>query len=553
MKDIVISEICKTTKLSKEEIENLIEVPPNPKMGDYAFPCFVLAKSLKKSPISISEELSKKIKSKEFEKIEAKGGYLNFFVDKKKLVENILKEVTGKYFGKRKKKKEKIVIEFPSPNTNKPLHLGHLRNMALGESISRISEFIGDKVSRVNLNNDRGIHICKSMLAYEEFGEQKEPDKKSDHFVGDFYVKFNELVKKDKSYDDKAQELLQKWESGDKETVKLWKKMNKWALDGFRKTYDLFGIKHDKEFFESKIYKKGKEIILNGLKSGVFEKKEDGSVFVNLENEKLGEKILLRKDGTSVYITQDIYLAELKKKEFDFDRSFYVVGNEQEYHFNVLFSILEKIGMNKEGLVHVSYGMVELPSGKMKSREGTVVDADNLIYEVRDIAKNELEKRGVDEKELEERSLKIALAAIKYFLLKVDAKKNMLFNPKESMNFEGNTGPYVLYSYVRANSILKKVKSEKKVKIDNLDSHEIKLAKKLIEFKGVVFKAYENLNPSYLANYSFELAQCFNEFYHACPVVNSEHEALRLKLVRNFKGILSESLNLLGIETLDEM
>jgi arginyl-tRNA synthetase len=553
MKELIINSIHQATKLPKKEIENLIEIPPSQEMGDFAFPCFILSKTLhqgrtqkdskefllgaKKSPVQIAEELKNKIKSKEFEKIESKGPYLNFFLNKKDLIEKILKESSKKDFGKNKNKSEKIVIEFPSPNTNKPLHLGHLRNMALGESISRISEFIGNKISRVSLNNDRGIHICKSMLAYKEFGKNKNPDKKSDHFVGDFYVKFNELVKKDKSYEEKAQELLQKWEQGDKEIITLWKKMNKWAFDGFKETYKNFEIKHDKEYFESKIYKEGKKIILDGLKKGIFEKKQDGSIFVNLEKEKLGEKILLRKDGTAVYITQDIYLATLKKKEFNFNKSFYVVGNEQEYHFQVLFSILEKLGFSSKNLKHISYGMVELPEGKMKSREGNVVDADNLIEEITTLAKKELTTRtNLSKRELEIRSKKISLAAIKYFLLKVDAKKNMLFNPKESLNFEGDTGPYLLYSYARANSILKKVKTtNKKLEIKNLESNEIKLAKKISEFPEIILKSYNDLNPSYLANYSYQLAQIFNEFYHSCPVINSENETLRISLVKNFK------------------
>ncbi|MEN7982549.1 MAG: arginine--tRNA ligase, partial [Nanoarchaeota archaeon] len=293
----------------------------------------------------------------------------------------------------------------------------------------------------------------------------------------------------------------------------------------------------------------------NGLKKGIFEKKEDGSISVNLEKEKLGEKILLRKDRTSVYITQDIYLAILKKKEFKFDKSFYVVGNEQEYHFKVLFNILSKLEISPDKLKHISYGMVELPEGKMKSREGNVIDADNLIEEINSMAKKELNSRTkFSKKELELRSKKITLASIKYFLLKVDAKKNMLFNPKASLNFEGDTGPYILYSYARANSILKKIKSKNKItKIKELNPNEIKLAKKLFLFSEIVSRTYKDLNPSHIANYSYQLAQIFNEFYHSCPVINSENKNLRIELVKSFKKILNESLNILGIETLEEM
>ena len=558
--------------LKKEEIENLIEIPPSSEIGDYAFPCFSLAKKLhrsvypklwsegaKKNPHEIALEIKKKISNKNFEDVQVSGAYINFFVDKKKFAENIIKEILKEKenFGKSNiGRKEKTMVEFPSQNTNKPLHLGHLRNMSIGESISRILEFNSEKVIRANLNNDRGVHICKSMVAYKKYGKNKKPIKKSDHFVGDFYIRFNQIVKENKDYEKKAQECLQKWEAKDKETLDLWKKMNKWALDGFKETYKKFGIKHDKEYYESKIYKKGKEIVLGGLKKGIFEKK-DGSIIINLEKEKLGEKVLLREDGTSLYIIQDIYLAKLKQDEYKINKSIYIVGNEQEYHFKVLFTILSKLGFNYKNLKHLSYGMVNLPEGKMKSREGTVVDADNLIKEVQDLVKKELTSREkISKKELESRSLKIALSAIKYFLLKVDSKKNMLFNPKESISFEGDTGPYLLYSYARASSILRKSKNKlnkNNFQIKNISEHELKLLKKLSQFPEVVSNSYNTLNPSLIANYSYQLTQIFNGFYHSCPVINSEQELFRLALVKSFRYVLENSLKLLGIEIIDKM
>ncbi len=358
--------------------------------------------------------------------------------------------------------------------------------------------------------------------------------------------------------DEEIQEMLRKWEQGDKKVLVLWKKMNKWALDGFKETYKKYGIKLDKEYFESKIYLQGKEIIEQGLKKGVFKKKGDGSIFIDLNDEKLGEKIVLRADGTSIYITQDLYLAKLKFDELKINSSIYVVGNEQDYHFNVLAVILKKLGFNfADKIKHLSYGMVVLPEGRMKSREGKVVDADDLIEEIQKLAKKELISRNkLLQKELESRSLKIALASIKYFLLKTDINKDMMFAPEESIRFDGDTGPYIQYSYARANSILKKSKIKNKAenfKIEFLSPAEIELIKKLSQFKEIVLKSCETLNPSLIAHYSYQLAQKFNEFYHSCPVVDSKEEEFRIKLVESFKIILKNSLSLLGMETLEEM
>jgi len=543
------------------DFENLIETPKDNKNGDFAFPCFILVKTLKLSPIKIAQDLSKKLDKVNFEKIVAIGPYINFFMNRKKLAENLILKINKEKdnFGKSEIGKGKsVMLEFPSPNTNKPLHLGHLRNMSIGESVSRIYESNGFKVIRTSINNDRGIHICKSILAYQKWGEGKTPEsenKKSDHFVGDFYVKYNNEVKKDPSLEEEAKDMLKKWEDGDKETILLWKKMNNWAFDGFKKTFSKFGIKLDHEFYESQIYKNGKEIILDGLKKGIFKKREDGAIIINLEKEGLGEKVLLRPDGTAIYITQDIYLAKLKFDKYKIDESMYVVGNEQEYHFNVLFSILDKLGIcDKNKLTHLSYGMVNLPDGRMKSREGTVVDADNLIQELQDKVILGMKERGnFDLENSYEKSLKLSLAAIKYFLLKVDFKKTMVFNPNESISFEGDTGPYLEYSYARASSILRKKAADKFSVPEKLEVKELDLILKLNEFKGVIYDAYRQKNPALIANYSYKLAQIFNEFYHACPVVGSVNEQFRLNLVKSFRQVLKNGLALLGIETLEEM
>ncbi len=551
----------KNFRISEEEIENLIEIPPSIDMGDYAFPCFVLSKRLKENPSEIAMRLREKIGSPyetDFEDIQTQGPYINFFVNRKSLAKKVIREIKSQKerYGKIKTKdKKRTMVEFPSPNTNKPLHLGHLRNMSIGESISRILESQGNKIIRADLYNDRGIHICKSMLAYKKWGRNKTPSDKKvkpDYFVGDFYVMFEK--KKTKKLEKEAQEMLKRWEEGDKEIIELWKKMNDWAIGGFKETYEKFGISHDVIFFENEVFDKGRDIVLEGIEKKIFKKARAGEIKINLENEKLGEKILLRKDGTSLYITQDMALAKIKFEKYNIDESIYVTGNEQDYHFHVLFSLMKKLGFQDKKMTHLSYGMVNLPEGKMKSREGTTVDADELIEKVKKIAERELSKRGkLSKKELRERSLKISLAAIKYMLLKVDIQKTMLFDPKESVSFEGNTGPYLLYSYARACSILKKVRKEKKFEIKELGDKEIGLIKKLSIFPEVIFRAERTMNPSLIANYSYQLAQIFNEFYHDCKVIGSKEESFRISLVQSFRQVLSNSLYLLGIETLEEM
>ncbi len=365
-------------KLLKKELKGPIELetPPDSKLGDYAFPCFGLAKQLKKSPMEIARDLASKLRpSKYIRGIKSTGPYVNFFVNKTVLNEITLNEVLKQKekYGSSVKKNKRVVIEFPAPNTNKPLHLGHVRNMLIGESLSRILEFNGSKVFRVNMNNDRGIHICKSMLAYKKYGKNKTPESektKPDHFVGNYYVLFNKKLKEHPELEDETQDMLRKWEQGDSETINLWKNMNNWAFNGFNKTYKKFGIKHVKVYNESDYYKHGKKVVMDELKKGIFEKDEKGNIFVNLEKYNLPNKILLRADGTSVYMTQDLILAKLKYNDFKMDKSIFVVGSEQKLHFRQLFKILELTGFkNIDGCYHLAYGMIYLPEGKMKSRE----------------------------------------------------------------------------------------------------------------------------------------------------------------------------------------
>lgn len=545
--------------LDLAEIQKLLETPPNDELGDFALPCFVLAKKLRRSPKQIAEELASKLEAREeFAKLEANSGYLNIFLDRKWIVEQVLSASLKPGFGKGTER-SKTVVEYCSPNTNKPLHLGHLRNMAIGESISRILKYAGHDVLKTCIYNDRGVHICKSMLSYQDFGNGTTPEEesmKSDHFVGEYYVKFAQQAKLDPEYDAKALALLEKWEAGDKEIYALWEKMNGWAFAGFAETFKLFGTGFDKEYYESKIFRNGKEIVLDGLERGIFQQREDGTVVVDLEEFGLGEKVLLRANGTSVYIVQDIYLAYLKNQDFNYDKSIYVVGNEQEYHFNVLKKILQICGASyADGIEHLSYGMVELPEGKMKSREGTVVDADDLILNTAGLAADEISKRypELGSTEVNHRSLVISLAAIKYQLLKTETSRNMIFNPKEAIRFEGDTGPYLLYSYARASSILRKAEIELNLDAWDANDSELRLIKKIAEFTGVEEDSSRKLFPSLMASYAYDLCQTFNQFFHECPVLRSENSGQRLALVTSFRQTIGQVLDLLGIEKLEEM
>jgi arginyl-tRNA synthetase len=476
----------------------------------------------------------------------------------------------------------KIVLEFSSPNTNKPLHLGHIRNNLLGESMSKILKLTGANVIKVNLVNDRGIHICKSMLAWMKWGDGKTPADvgvKGDKFVGDFYVLFDqkykeqikELVEKGMSEEEakkeaplikEAQKLLEKWEAGDPETLEVWNMMNEWVYEGFDETYKKLGVSFDKIYYESKTYKKGKELVYEGLHKGVFYKKEDGSVWVDLRDRGLDQKLLLRSDGTSVYITQDIGTFIIRDNDYHADKYMYVVGNEQEYHFKVLKEILNKLGLNGNKVVHISYGMVNLPSGKMKSREGTVVDADDLIEEVVEKAKEKADELGkldnLDETAKKKTYEIIGLGALKYFILKIDAKKDMLFNPQQSVDFEGNTAPFIQYTHVRIQSLINKAKNQgiNSFELKNIDNPIRNLLKYLYEYPQVIAKAALTLNPAVIANYIYDLAREYNQFYQTNPILKAEDENTkksRLFISQKVASYLEHALSLFGINIPEKM
>ena len=488
-----------------------------------------------------------------------------------------------------------VMIEYSSPNTNKPLHLGHVRNNLLGNALANIVAANGNKVVKTNIVNDRGIHICKSMLAWQKYGNGETPEssgKKGDHLIGDYYVSFDkhykaevkELMAKFQSEGmneeeakakaeaesplmKEAREMLVKWEANDPEVRALWKKMNDWVYAGFDETYRMMGVTFDKIYYESNTYLEGKEKVMEGLEKGFFYRKEDGSVWADLTGEGLDHKLLLRADGTSVYMTQDIGTAKLRFADYPIDKMIYVVGNEQNYHFQVLSILLDKLGFEwGKGLVHFSYGMVELPEGKMKSREGTVVDADDLMAEMIDTAKetsNELGKLdGLTKEEADDIARIVGLGALKYFILKVDARKNMTFNPKESIDFNGNTGPFIQYTYARIQSVLRKAK-EAGIEIPaqlpagiELSEKEEGLIQMVADFAAIVKQAGEDYSPSIIANYTYDLVKEYNQFYHDFSILREENEAVkvfRLALSENVAKVVRLGMGLLGIEVPDRM
>jgi len=578
----IVEILVKETKLKEAEIENILSVPPDAKLGDYAFPCFKLKQSSKAKPLGpkksedfsgnpkeAAEQLKEKIKLPNFiAKVQVVGPYLNFFVNQHVFAEETLKKIYQKArdYGKHNENK-KIVIEYCGPNTNKPLHLGHIRNMALGIAVCNLLAFQGNKVHPVNIINDRGIHICQSMLAYQKWGKNSTPDKskkKGDHFVGDYYVMFSKKAKDNEDLKSEAQELLLKWEKEDKETRTLWKKMNQWVLDGFKETYKRFGVKFDKEYSESSYYEKGKEVALEGLKKKVFEKDHTDAIIAPLEKYNLPDKVILRADGTSVYMTQDLYLAGLRYKDFKYNKLIYVVASEQANHFKQLFKILELLKEPfAKGLHHLSYGMVHLPSGRMKSREGTVIDADDLMDETAELAKEELKKRygNLSEEELDKRAEFIAVGAIKFFMVKTDSTKDITFNPKESLSFDGETAPYLQYTHARACSILRKAAKEHdlhpsvNLNFETFVEEEKAVIKLLYNFPQIIVRASNDYKPHHIAQYSISLAQAFNEFYHKCPVISEVRNQMkaRLLLVDCVRQVLENGLNLLGIHAPEEM
>jgi len=567
----------------------IAEIPPKSEMGDLGFPMFGFAKLFKKAPAQIAQMVAAKLPGSV-----ADGPYVNIRMNRSELARDLLSQLldsandtSGAPMGRPPTLAGKrVMVEFSSPNTNKPLHLGHLRNDVLGESISRILSTCGAEVRRVCIINDRGIHICKSMLAYKEQGEGKTPESegiKSDRFVGDWYVRFSqglkeetEALEREKGLSKKeaeaqtplllrAKELLRQWEAGDSETVELWKKMNAWAIDGWKETYKRTGVFFDKYYYESQTYLLGKDEILKGLEKGFFYRQEDGAVAVDLTAEKLDKKILLRSDGTSIYITQDFGTAVNRHKDWPFDKLVYVVGSEQQYHFKVLFVLLEKLGYEwAKNLYHLSYGMVNLPEGKMKSREGTVVDADDLIDSLRDMALEEIRNKEREEAlgNPEETAEKIALGALHYFLLQVSPTRDILFDPKESLSFNGNTGPYLQYMGARISSLLRKAEERAGIsaappQLELLTGDaEWELIKTLGAYNDAVAAAAENMDPSLVAAYLYELAKAFSRFYHDCPILGAEEPELagaRLALCRAVLVVLRNAMNLVCIPFLEAM
>jgi arginyl-tRNA synthetase len=554
--------------------------------GDYTLVLFSFIKQLKKSPEQLGKEIGDHLVNNDpdlFSAYNVIKGFLNLTVQNNYWVEFLQKNYSDTNFGKKNTVDKKVMVEYSSPNTNKPLHLGHLRNNFLGWSVAEILKANGSEITKTCIVNDRGIHICKSMIAWQLFANGETPEstgKKGDHFVGDYYVKFNdeykkqidELVANGKTKDEAekeapimkaAQQMLFDWEAGKPDIIALWKKMNSWVYDGFDITYKRIGSDFQKIYYESNTYLLGKDIVKKGLDKGVFFKKEDGSVWIDLTADGLDEKLVMRKDGTSVYITQDIGLVEQKFAEYKPNESIYIIGDEQNYHLKVLKLIAEKLKLpGAEGIYHLSYGMVELPTGRMKSREGTVVDADDMVDEMVAIAGRHTEELGkvkdFTSTELKELYDTLGIGALKFFLLRVDPKKRMIFNPEESIDFHGFTGPFVQYTHARIKSILRKepgVRSQESG-VGGLLKLEKALIVKLEQYSTIVEQAASEHNPSVLAIYAFELAKMFNAFYTEHSVMNAESEEkkqLRLKLSEMTANVIASAMGLLGIKVPERM
>ena len=567
--------------------------------GNLTLVVFPFLKISRKKPDETAREIGEYIKQncEAIADFNAVGGFLNLVIDKKAWVALLSEMNQNEKFGEKPVTEASplVMIEYSSPNTNKPLHLGHVRNNLLGWSLAQIMEANGNRVVKTNIVNDRGIHICKSMLAWLKFGNGETPEtsgKKGDHLIGDYYVAFDKhyraevaelkakfvaegmdeeqaekKAKEESPLIKEAHEMLVKWEQNDPEVRALWKKMNDWVYAGFDETYKALGVGFDKIYYESNTYLVGKKKVEEGLAKGLFFRKDDNSVWADLTDEGLDQKLLLRSDGTSVYMTQDIGTAEMRFNDFPIDKMIYVVGNEQNYHFQVLSILLDRLGFKwgKE-LVHFSYGMVELPNGKMKSREGTVVDADDLIAAMVADAKQTSEELGkfkdMSEEERNEIARIVGLGALKYFILKVDARKNMLFNPEESIDFNGNTGPFIQYTYARIRSILRKAQAEgisiPATLADTmpLNEKEIELIQKLNEFGAAVEQAGKDYSPSGIANYCYELTKAFNQFYHDYSILGAdteEEKVVRLVLAQNVGKTLKNGMALLGIEVPERM
>lgn len=578
------------SELYGAEIEkDLIQVQLTRKefKGDYTLVVFPLLRFSRKSPELTAEDLGSFItaRHKEFESYNVVKGFLNLSLSGQVFVElaRSLKEGLLSGISRPAKEEQIVMIEYSSPNTNKPLHLGHIRNNLLGFSLSRILSYSGNKVYKTNIVNDRGIHICKSMLAWQKFGNGETPQstgEKGDHLVGRYYVKFDVEYKKQQAGLIKngmraeeaaekagliieAREMLRKWENGDAETVELWEKMNSWVYKGFDETYRALGVDFDRIYYESDTYRLGRDIVLEAVEKGLLEKKDDGSVWADFTSEGLDQKLLLRSDGTAVYMTQDLGTAIERHRDYNFDSHYYVVGNEQNYHFQILKLLLLKLGYKwADSLYHFSYGMVELPEGKMKSREGKVVDADDLLEEMINTARTTSDELGKldDYPDEEKREIfrKVGLGALKYFILKVDPKKNMTFNPAESIDFNGNTGPFIQYTYARINSIMRKAgdeDTELSVEVKtNIKEQSIILS--LSRFENVVAEAARSLSPAMIANYCYDLARDFNQFYHDYSILGEEDILLRkfrIAITGLTGRVLEKAMWLLGIDMPERM
>ena len=554
--------------------------------GSLTLVVFPFVKMARKSPEQTGQELGEYLVANcdAISKFNVVKGFLNLSISDEAWLLLLADIDKDDHYGEKLANESSplVMIEYSSPNTNKPLHLGHVRNNLLGWSLAQIMEANGNKVVKTNIVNDRGIHICKSMLAWLKWGNGETPEssgKKGDHLIGDYYVAFDkhyreeikelvaqgmdeEQAKQEAPLIKEAHEMLVKWEQNDPEVRALWEKMNNWVYAGFDETYKKMGVSFDKIYYESQTYLKGKAKVEEGLAKGLFERHEDNSVWADLTNEGLDQKLLLRSDGTSVYMTQDIGTAEMRFQDYPIDKMIYVVGNEQNYHFQVLSILLDRLGFKwgKE-LVHFSYGMVELPNGKMKSREGTVVDADDLMeLMVEDAYKTSMELGKFDDMTEEERreiARIVGMGALKYFILKVDARKNMLFNPEESIDFNGNTGPFIQYTYARIRSILRKAPSISSFSsTSSLSDKEIELIQKMSEFGAAVEQAGKDYSPSGIANYCYELTKVFNQFYHDFSILNEPDEqkkAVRLMIAKNVAKIIKNGMALLGIEVPERM
>ena len=564
--------------------------------GDMTIVVFPFVKLAGRNPEQLANEMGAEMikESDMIAKFNVVKGFLNLLISDKFWMDFFKASHENREFGRKPVSGKNVVIEYSSPNTNKPLHLGHIRNNLLGWSVSEIMKANGKKVVRVNLVNDRGIHICKSMLAWLKWGNGCTPEstgKKGDHLIGDFYVLFDKKFKEEvksllpADYDtldekakeeakakaeaestlmQEAREMLVKWEANDPEVRHLWETMNQWVYDGFDVTYKRMGVAFEKIYYESQTYLLGKALVQEGLEKGVLYRRDDNSVWCDLRDEGLDEKLLLRRDGTSVYMTQDLGTAQLRVKEYDPEKLIYVVGNEQIYHFDVLKRVLVRLGREwGNSIEHLSYGMVELPNGKMKSREGTVVDADDLIAtmiaDARRLSEDKVNKlENISEEERQQIARIVGMGALKYFILKVDARKNMLFNPEESIDFNGNTGPFIQYTHARIRSILRKAQDEAPSSLVNAqpNAKETTLIQKLNEFPAAVEQAGKDYSPSGIANYCYELTKEFNQFYHDYSILNAESDdakALRLVIARNVAKTLKNGMALLGIEVPERM